>query len=140
MSPAAHQIPIEEHPRRRAPRVDPESFRAAVLPPSGLPIDLPTIMRDHLELVDQRIGAIELQQDALQKAVDENTAMTAKIQADTAQLVEVAKALDGLVKFFAIMGKVAKPIAWLIVALLGIAIMTGGALYSLKAGLNLPSK
>lgn len=111
-----------------------------MLPPSGLPIDLPTIMRDHLELVDQRIGVIELQQDALQKAVDENTAMTAKIQADTAQLVEVAKALDGLVKFFVIMGKVAKPIAWLIVALLGIAIMTGGALYSLKAGLNLPSK
>lgn len=106
----------------------------------GSPIDLPTIMEDFARAIDTRIGRVEVQYQQLHTAVEENTELTKKMADDCAPMIEFAKAVSGVTKMMNWIAAFAKPLAWVIIAILGVVIMVAGAFTALKSGVSLPAQ
>jgi hypothetical protein len=103
----------------------------------GTPIEIPTTMLEWARAIDTRFGAIEAQYKLVSDGVEENTALTKQVMSDTASLVEVAKALNGVVKFLEWTGKIAGPIYKFSVALVVIALFIVGGWTALKSGVDI---
>lgn len=106
----------------------------------GSPIDLPTIMEGFARAIDTRIGQVEVQYQQLHTSVEENTELTKKLALDSQPMIEFAKAVSGATKLLNYCKDIAKPVAWVIIAICGIVIMVVGALTALKSGINIPAQ
>lgn len=77
---------------------------------------------DRLKEGDQRMDNLQGQIDSLRTAIDENTALTQKVHESTAGLVEILEALRGGMRVIEFLGRVARPVGYIVAA--GTAILS----------------
>lgn len=76
-------------------------------------LELEQQMQEQLEAGSKRMGEIE-------KKLDENTASTARVESNTAEMLEFFNSVRGAFRVLDMLGKLAKPLAYIV--------MLGGAL------------
>lgn len=78
---------------------------------------------DHIlwrEQVDRRLDAGARKMRSLHTAMEENTALTKKVQGDTSELVSLLKSFQGAFKVFNMIGKAARPLGYIAAAVASI--------------------
>ena len=74
---------------------------------------------DHVlwrQQVDRRLDAGAIKMRSLHTAVEENTTLTKQVQSDTSELVSLLRSFQGAFKVFNMIGKLAKPLAYIAMA------------------------
>lgn len=117
--------------------------RARFFDEHGSPIDLPTVMDAFARAIDERLGVLELQKDAVEEvraAVTENTTAIKKIATDCAPMIEFANAVSGFTKTMKYVSEFAKPIGWAIFGISALVVAGIAAWHSVWDGTPIPTK
>lgn len=83
-----------------------------------------------LSAIHNRLNAGDVRMEGMERSLQENTEATARVESNTADLLEAFNALRGAFKVFTWIGKAAKPLGYIALAITAFL----GTLAALKSG------
>ena len=84
--------------------------------------------------IHERLDAGDKRMKSLEEAVGANTDLTTQIKSDTAEIVDFAQSLKGTIKVFNLLGKLAKPLTYIVMLVTALV----GAVSAIKSGSKFP--